>query len=136
MNLTDRQRIALEHPTDRSDGVLRTPPPDVSRKHGKWLSILEVAREPGGPWVWMASISRQRGHERPYKVSEWKPEWRPIARDLLEALLESVGGEPIDPDTQARKVGIDPGSLAGYHMWRLLTRAEITVVEARILEGT
>lgn len=134
--LTDRQRFALEHPTDRSDGVLRPPPEKASRKHGKWLSILEVGRQLKGPWMWMASVSRQRGPGRPYKVGDWKKEWFVEADKMLEELLKGVGGEGVGVSEHMRQLGLNPDNLSGYHDWRLLTPGEIAVVGSQKPEGS
>ena len=140
MTFTDRQRYAIEHATDRSDGVLRGPPPEASEKHGKWLTILEVGLEPRLPWMWKASISRQRTPGRPYLVGEWKQEWFAEADKLLRGLLKGVGTEDFDMHEHMRKCNLNPDDvllhIAGYHLWRSMTPDETAALESRELEGT
>ncbi len=141
MNLTDRQRFALEHPTDRSDFSTRPPPEGASRRHGKWFSILEVGRGPEAPWLWMASVSRQRAPGRPYLVGQWKDEWFAEADELLRELLCNVGAAPYDVEGHMSGAGLHRDQLAGYHRWRVLTPAELVSVEwnltvSKELEGT
>ncbi len=131
MTFTDRQRYAIEHATDRSDGALRGPPPDASEKHGKWLSILEVAREPRLSWMWKASISRQRTPGRPYLVGEWKKEWFGEADRILAKLLTGVGDEDFKVYEYMKSCGLDPDNVAGYHLWRSLTWGEIAVLSVQ-----
>ena len=130
--LTERQRVALEHPLDRTDGIPHPAPRPTVKTRGKWRTILEVSNEPGREWTWMASVSRQRAPGgRPYTVKQWKPQWRDEADAILRELLEGVGAEDIDVMAKGRQQGLDLEGLAGYHLWRTMTPEELLVVRAR-----
>ena len=121
---TERQLLALQNPTDRSEGQVIRPHPTANRRHGKWSTTLEVGKLPWYGWLWMASVARQRGPGRnPYKVGSWKAEWFPEADQILADLLDGVGDDPIDA---AALMGDNfDKRLAGYHSWRTMTPEEI-----------
>ena len=123
--LTERQGFALRNPTDRSDWAVRPPPEGTTRADGKWRTILEVGRHSASPWLWMASISRQRAPGKPYVVRAWKAEWFEEADARLATLLEGVGDTPFDLAAYARESGLELDGMAGYHSWRELSEAEV-----------
>ncbi len=120
---TERQLLALQNPTDRSEGQVIRPHQTATRRHGKWSTILEAGKLPKYGWLWMASVSRQRGPGRnPYEVGGWKAEWFPEADRILADLLQGVGMQPLD--LAAIMGGNFDKQLAGYHGWRTMTPAE------------
>ena len=133
LDLTERQRHALEHATDRRMSYRPLGAPQSVACAGRWSTTVAVERYQGTPWLWIAGAIRLHEPDaaqfggRPMLVSHWATGLRTEADEILAELLKGVG-TPFDAHAYMAKCGVSPGSLVARPLWRELTYAEVRVV--------
>lgn len=138
LDLTERQRHALSHASDRRMSFGPLGAPKSASYQGRWATTLAVERHQGAPWLWMAGAVRLREPDArplpglPMLVAHWESSWHSEATDLLAELLKGVGA-PFDAHAYMARCGVAPGSQVSHPLWRELTPREVRVVNCGLL---